>query len=1222
MKHRLVYCLGFVVLLCLISIFYMLSDHTKYDQLNQEQELFSKVIQLDSDIDRELLLLKARVHHNYDALTKMLNSNYVYLENIESLDTDIASLKQSMDEKNLLIEDFKSEDSILHNSETYFSVLVDRLKQDLDMMQPNNEFTDVLLELKTEVLLLIHIKDTTSTHVIDSYIIDIDSLIDFKDIHDHVLWDSIKRHIISIVTHSANVQYVLNKILLPDHRQLLNSKHNFSINKEKEIKRRADSYEFFLLLTAVALLLFSVWIYSRINKYTNQISDLNSSLEDRIEARTKELDDYLARMSALINTSPSVIYATEVSDVSKQTYISENVFYLLGYKAEELLQVPDFWINNIHPDDKVNAMKLVSELFQDGAVVIEYRMRHKEGHYIYIQDSTRLLLDENKKPREVIGSWADITVLKKATDEIILQKEYSESLVQNQSNPTFVIDSNHIVLSWNKACEELTGLSFKEMVGTRNHWRGFYKNQRPCLADTVIDIASKEANDLYINYAKSTLLADGIHAQNWCAVANGEERYLSIDAAPIFDKNKKLIAVVENLRDMTTQKNLEDELLQARDDALDAVRFKSEFLANMSHEIRTPMNGVLGMLQLIKEFELPGECRDYINTAHNSADALLEIINDILDFSKIEAGKLSIENIDFNLQEIVDDVCALLSQRVQGKNIDLLSYVDDKVPVLMKGDPTRLRQVLFNLIGNAIKFTEEGEVVVRVVNVFSDSDQATIKVEVVDTGIGIPEKVIASLFEAFTQADGSTTRKFGGTGLGLAICKQLVELMGGKLKVESKVKEGSNFFFTLSFEVVSQDRRNIKTQELEGLNALIIDDNNTNRVIVCNYLNAWYMATEHTGDSNLAFQLLLDRVQQGKQFDLVLTDMQMPNMGGIEFSTKMKNHAKLAGIPRILLSSNGYIPSDVWQAAGFKACLQKPFCRDQLRSTISSIMNVIDQSLIEKRIEAKVIPFNSNNSRILLVEDNLVNQKVACGLLKKIGLRADIAGNGQIALDKIAETKYDIVLMDCQMPVMSGYEATEVIRSKEENTSRHLTVIAMTANAMEGDKERCFEAGMDDYLPKPVKLNVLKEVLDKWIKLNHENQANEEKNMGEQPINKSNEVMLDEAVLSSLKEIMDDEFIDVLKIYMDESVSLMSDIHSGFSDESDELLRAVHTLKSSSLNVGAMRLADTAANMEVLVKSGDINAAKMYLDDLQDNFTETHSMMNQYTRSNVNAAAS
>ncbi len=1214
----------FITLLILISVFFRLSSDTQGQEFNNEQENLSKIIQMDANINLEVYLLHDRVKKDYDNVTRMLNKKDIYLENIKklSMEANVSLLEKSFEIKAALIEEFKSEDSVLHNSETYFPLVITKLKYELDRNQPNNDYSHVLLQLKDEVLLYIYYRNSGRTYSIEGIINDIDSLESYQSIRANELWDRVKRHTASIITHTTNVNNILREILSLEYKKLLNDQHGFSIANETLVKERADFYKFCLFMSTLILLFYCVWIYSRINKYTKELSELNASLEERVDERSKELSDYSERMRALINTSPSVIYATEVTGTFKQVYISDNVFELLGHSAEELLRDPDFWINNIHPDDKISAMGQMPDLFKKGAVAIEYRMRHKEGHYIYIQDSTRLLLDENEDPKEVVGSWADITEVKKSEEEVNLQKEYSESLIQNQSNPTFVIDENHVVLSWNKACEELTGVKSGDVIGTNNHWRGFYQEERPCLADTVIDIDSNVASHLYINYTKSPLLADGIHAQNWCAVANGEEKYLSIDAAPIVDKNKKLIAVVENLRDMTTQKNLEVELLRARDDALNAVRFKSEFLANMSHEIRTPMNGVLGMLQLVKDFELSDECRDYINTAHNSADALLDIINDILDFSKIEAGKLNIENVDFDLQEIVDDVCALLSQRVQGKNIDLLSYVDNKIPARLEGDPTRLRQILLNLLGNAIKFTEKGEVVIRLVNESSDDNQATIKIEIVDTGIGIPEKVITSLFEAFTQADGSTTRKFGGTGLGLAICKQLVELMGGKLEVESESGKGSNFFFTLSFNVVEKYRKDVEVKELEGLSALVIDDNSTNRVIVCNYLNVWGMASEQTGDTNLAFQLLSDRARQGKQFDLVLLDMQMPGMDGIEFSTKMHNHEGLTGIPRILLSSNGHISSDEWQAVGFKACLQKPFRRNQLRSTISSMMNVIDAPVIEKQTKAEVIPFRDNDSKILLVEDNLVNQKVACGLLKKIGLTADIADNGQIALDKIAEIKYDIVLMDCQMPVMSGYEATEAIRSNEENTDKHLTIIAMTANAMEGDKEKCIKSGMDDYLPKPVKLDLLKEVLDKWLKLNKENQISEEQDMDEQSIIKSDGVILDEAVLSSLKEIMEDEFVEVLKLYADESVSLMSDIHAGFSQEPDELLRAVHTLKSSSLNVGAIRLGDIAANMEALVKSGDIDAAKMYLDQLQDSFTETHSMLNQYTQSNVNAEAS
>ena len=1215
MKYRLAYCSIFIILLCLISVFYQLSDDTRLDQLNLEQELFSKITELDSALDRELLLLRERVKNHYDGLTIMLHRKYTYLEKIEKLGTgtDITSLKKSLDEKTLLIEEFKSEDSILHNSETYFPILINRLKKDLDMMQPNNNFTDTLLQLKTEVLLLIHNKNIQHTHSIDSYVKDIDSLVDFKDIQEHVLWDGVKRHIDSIVKHSQDVNNILRKNLLPEYKLLLKSMHLYSINVEEKVKERADAYKLCLLLTTLALLFFSIWIYSRINKYTIQLSILNATLEDKVEERNQELNKSISRRNALINSSPSIIYAMNAYGGFRTTYISGNVEPKLGYSPASMIEDNGFWLERVHPDDKADALMSFNELLTTGFSVTEYRLLDNMDNYQWIQDSARLILDEKGEPFEIIGSWADITEIKNAADEINLQKEYSESLIKNQSNPTFVIDANHKVLSWNKACEQLTGLKSVNVVGTDKHWQGFYQEARPCLADTVIDIDSKTASDLYLSYTKSPLLDDGIHAQNWCTVANGQEKYLSIDAAPIFDTNKKLIAVVENLRDMTMQKNLEVELLKARDDALNAAKFKSEFLANMSHEIRTPMNGVLGMLQLVKDFELPDECQDYINTAHNSADALLEIINDILDFSKIEAGKLDIENIDFDPQEVLDDVCALLSQRAVEKKIQLLSYIDNKIPARIKGDPTRLRQIMLNLIGNAIKFTAKGEVVVRALTLMCDSEQATIKIEVNDTGIGIPEKVQSSLFQAFTQADGSTTRKFGGTGLGLAISKQLVEMMGGTLAVDSEPGKGSSFFFTLSFDVVAQEKPDIKINELTGLTALVIDDNSTNRIIVCNYLNAWGMATEQTDDSDLAFQLLTDRARHGKQFDLVALDMQMPGMDGLEFSKKMQLQEKLADIPRILLTSSGKITSELWQAAGINACLQKPYRREQLRITLSSMLNKnteIQQK--ERQIEAKVISFKHSDSKILLVEDNLVNQMVTLGLLRKIGLSADIASNGQIALEKIDAEKYDLVLMDCQMPVMSGYEATELIREKEKDSDEHISIIAMTANAMEGDREKCIAAGMDDYLPKPVKKDALKEVLEKWLDLNKKGKEKEDSDMKDQSINKSQKVILDENVLADLKDIMEDEFIEVLQLFLDESVTLMADVHAGFSDETDTLVRAIHTLKSSSRNVGAMQLGEVSEKIEALAKTGDIDAAKLLLDELQQIFIDTHALIKKY----------
>jgi PAS domain S-box-containing protein len=1010
------------------------------------------------------------------------------------------------------------------------------------------------------------------------------------------------------------------------HYQLLDTSKNNS-NSQVITGCRKDGSEFPMEITMGEAWFGNERIFTGIvrdaserKRAEDELTRYHQSLEELVKERSKELQDSVSRIDELINCSPSIIYAMEAFGDFRTTYISGNVEIKLGFAPDKMMKEKEFWLGRIHPDDRSRVLQSFNTLLNQGFMVIEYRMLDNVNNYQWIQDSAHLLTDEKDEPLEIIGSWADITQLKQAAEDIQSQKEYSENLIQNQSNPTFVIDADHKVLSWNKACEELTGLKSKDVVGTKNHWRGFYQEERPCLADTVIDI--DHASGIYINYRKSPLLDEGIHAENWCTVANDEERFLAIDAAPIYDHDRKLIAVVENLRDMTTQKNLEVELLRTRDDALNAAKSKSEFLANMSHEIRTPMNGVLGMLQLTKDFDLPAECQDYINTAHNSAEALLDIINDILDFSKIEAGKLNIENVELDLQEIVDDVCSLLSQRLKGKQVELLTYVDNKIPASMKGDSTRLRQILINLIGNAIKFTEKGEIVVRVTREVTDNNCTTIKVAVTDTGIGISKEAQASLFEAFTQADGTTTRRFGGTGLGLTICKQLVEMMGGVLSVESEPGKGSTFFFTLALEVIALDRVNTKSKELSGLNALVLDDNVTNRIIVCNYFDAWDISTEQTGDVNSAFQMLEDRAEQGKQFDLVTLDMQMPGMDGLEFSKKMQRHEKLRNIPRILLTSAGQLAADVWRPVGIAACLQKPYRREQLRATIKSILSSgTEVPRKENQTAAKIIPFKGNNTKILLVEDNLVNQKVACGLLKKLGLSAEVAANGQIALDKIEAVKYDLVFMDCQMPVMSGYEATEAIRHKEKETDQHLPIIAMTANAMEGDREKCIAAGMDDYLSKPVKAEALKEILDKWTIQNKQTQVIEENNMSVQLINKSQETILDDNVLADLRDIMEDEFMEVLQLFLDESVSLMSDIHAGFSEEPDKLSRSVHTIKSSSRNVGAMRLGQVAEKMEALIKAENIDAAKEYLDEFQEIYIETHSQIKKYIESSIHDLA-
>ncbi len=538
--------------------------------------------------------------------------------------------------------------------------------------------------------------------------------------------------------------------------------------------------------------------------------------------------------------------------------------------------------------------------------------------------------------------------------------------------------------------------------------------------------------------------------------------------------------------DITEKKMLIDELNEARERAELATRAKSNFLSTMSHEIRTPMNGVIGMADILLESGLTAEQRDCAEIVRKSGENLLEILNEILDFSKIEAGKLSLESIDFDLLTTIEDTAELLALRAEEKQLELICNVDPAIPKNLTGDSGRVRQIITNLAGNAIKFTQEGEIVLTATVKSLHQGSVVVLFEVSDTGIGIQEERLDAVFAPFTQAESSTTRKYGGTGLGLTICRQLAELMGGEIGVTSEYGKGSTFWFTVCFDLSAQGLTATDGQPQRGFSntsVLVIDDNSTSRTQLAKRLEGWGCLCQTSSSAELGLKILQEAARAGLPFHIVLIDHQMQGLEGVELGRQIKADPELGSIAMVLLTTLGRrIDTQLIEQVGFVATTTKPLKQAHLYECLSRALGRQNGITAEPLTLGQSEQLPEKTWKILLAEDNIINQKVAQKMISSLGYNADVVANGIEAIQALEKIDYDLVLMDCQMPEMNGFLATMAIRGPDSSVRNHnVPIIAMTANAMAEDREECLKAGMDDYLSKPVNKSKLSEMLDKWL---------------------------------------------------------------------------------------------------------------------------------------------
>jgi PAS domain S-box-containing protein len=756
--------------------------------------------------------------------------------------------------------------------------------------------------------------------------------------------------------------------------------------------------------------------------------------------------------------------------VKRELYLDSNLKAMLGYEDSEISNSIDEWAEYLHPEDKIRVLQELKDSVHSDTLHFssEHRKLHKDGSARWMLINSVIMRDASGKAYRMLGTDMDITERKQAEEALRQGEQRLQMLISHLPMILFALDRQGCFTLLRGRGLELLSLGQDELVGESAF--EYYQDQLPFLGDLQRALRGESFSSI------TQLPNRKINALPY------ENSTLEIKYSPLRDKQNRLVGTMAVAIDITERRRYETELHRAKELAESASHSKSEFLAAMSHEIRTPMNGIIGVTDLLLRTPMNNQQQHYVDMIRNSGEGLLHVINDILDFSKIEAGKLSLEYIEFNLHHLLEEVVSLFATAAQRKHLEVICQYPIRLKTCLIGDPSRLRQVLNNLLGNAIKFTEHGEVSVHVDVLEETADDVVLHFEVRDTGVGINNIVGERLFKPFTQADSSTTRHYGGTGLGLAISRRLVQLMGGEIGLTSQVGKGTTLWFNLPISKSTTPHEHKYSALLENLSVLILEDNKTQAIVLEEQLQSWGMHTVIVYDAIEALSHIHQSEVQAKPFDVILIDYTLPQVDGITFAQIIKSNPTHQDMPLVMMASLSY-PLEKSESHVLNMTLHKPICEHAL---LQALLVALKRNPMDTGFEYSPIRTVVNNVarwKILLAEDNLINQEVARDMLQQLGCEIHIVPNGKAALRAHHERQYDLIFMDCHMPEMDGFTATQEIRKIEATQSArpHITIVALTANAMQGDKERCLLAGMDDYVSKPFTHESLQRVLQRWL---------------------------------------------------------------------------------------------------------------------------------------------